>query len=256
MTDPAASSVVWLDAIDVAGALLLGAAYLTAMRHVRARERWPAARAVAFGVALGLAAVATSPAVDAHARSSAAWHMGQQMMLLVLVAPALVAGRPLLLARRATGRRPGRAPGPVAAWLAFVGIQWMLHIPPVLDGIVRRPFWEGMMHIALVAAGAMFFAQVIGGGLGRLGNPLLAGIYVASAMPTTDAIALWLMLDPHVIYPAFTGPGALAAQRLAGAIMFGAGNLLLVAAGVVAGRYLWDGNRTTPGRRDLPGSAA
>jgi len=140
------------------------------------------------------------------------------------------------------------------AWVAFVGIQWALHIPPVLDGIVRRQLWEGMMHIALIAAGAMFFAQVIGGGAGRLGNPPLAGIYVASAMPTTDAIALWLMLDPHVIYPAFTGPGSLAAQRLAGAIMFGAGNLLLIAAGVIAGRYLWDGSRTTPGRRDVPGS--
>jgi hypothetical protein len=93
------------------------------------------------------------------------------------------------------------------------------------------------MHWLLVLAGIAFFAQV---GAARM-HPLALALYVAAAMPTTDGIGLWLLLDPHVIYARYAAPGALADQQAAGAIMFGAGNLLLLAAAWIAGRYLWEG---------------
>ncbi len=224
--------------LDSLNAVVPAAVYLALVRRVRrGGGEWPAARTAVFVAAVVLAAVATSGPADAAARRSLAWHMTGQMTLLLLVAPGIVGGRPLILLGRALGRRPALTPAPAAAWMAFVGIQWAVHVPGVVAFALREPAAYGLMHWLLVAAGIAFFAQA---GAGRM-HPLALALYVAAAMPTTDAIGLWLLLDPHVAYAHYAGPGALADQQAAGAIMFGAGNVLLVAAAWIAGRYLWEG---------------
>jgi len=241
-----AAGVVAAGAGTTANAAAPTLAYLLLMRHVRGTGgKWPASRAAWFIAAVVLAAAVTMPAVDDRARTSLEWHMSQQMTLLLVVPAGLVASRPLRLFSSATGRDITWAPGPAAAWVCFVGVQWLLHLPVVLDALDRTPALYGLMHLALVAAGVAFVAQIARPGR-SIANPLVLGLYVVSAMPTTDAIALWLIFDPHVVYPAYAGPGALADQRNAGTIMFAAGNLLLVAAGVVVGRYLWEGRPSPP----------
>jgi putative membrane protein len=228
-----------VEALDL---ILPGAAYLIGVQRVRRRGgRWTAWRIAAFAGALLAAVAVTSGWADARARESLAWHMTQQMTLLVVVPPALLASRPVALLRAATGSPGGRrVPNPVAAWLAFVAIQWVVHIPAVLDRLVRDPALNGVVHWLFLAAGAAFFVQAAPWAGSRL-PPLVLALYLASAMPTTDGIAIWLMLDPHVIYSSFAGPGALADQRAAGFIMFAGGNVILVAAAWVAGRWLWRG---------------
>jgi cytochrome c oxidase assembly factor CtaG len=225
-------------ALDCLNAVVPAAAYLALVRKLRrAGGEWPAARTAVFVAAFVVAAVATSSVADDAARRSLAWHMTGQMALLLVVPPAIVAGRPLELAGRALGRRPALTPPPAVAWIAFVGIQWLVHVPAVFAFALREPAAYGLMHWLLVLAGVAFFAQA---GARRM-HPLALALYVAAAMPTTDAIGLWLLLDPHVIYPHYAGPGALGDQQAAGAIMFGAGNVLLLAAAWIAGRYLWEG---------------
>jgi cytochrome c oxidase assembly factor CtaG len=224
--------------LDGLNAVVPAAAYLALVRRLRrAGGGWPAARTAAFVAAFAVAAVATSSIADDAARRSLAWHMTGQMALLLVVPPAIVAGRPLELFGRALGRRPSPAPPPAVAWIAFVGIQWIVHLPAVFAFALRAPGAYGLMHWLLVLAGVAFFTQA---GARRV-HPLALAVYIAAAMPTTDAIGLWLLLDPRVIYPHYAGPGALGDQQAAGAIMFGAGNLLLLAAAWIAGRYLWDG---------------
>src|SRR6478752_790690 len=177
-------------ALDSLNAVVPAAIYLAVVRRVRrSGGAWPAQRTVLFLAGVTLAALATSSAADAAARRSLTWHMTVQMALLLLVAPAVVAGHPLALLRRIAGRRIPRPPGPAA--FAF-------------------------MHWLLIVAGVAFFAQV---GSARL-HPLALALYIASAMPTTDAIALWLLLDPRVVYAHYAGSGGLADQQAAGAIMF------------------------------------
>ncbi|HET6848349.1 MAG TPA: cytochrome c oxidase assembly protein [Gaiellales bacterium] len=231
--------------LEVAGALLPVVAYLAVMQRARRTGGgWPAWRAGAFTAAVGLWAVVTCTAFDDQARRSLTWHMCQQMTLLLFVPPLLLAGRPLALMRRLTGaRRATWVPGAIVAWVTFVGIQWVIHVPAVLDWAVGPRLAEGLMHLLLLAAGLLFFAAVMTPGH-RIEHPFAATLYLAAAMPTTDAIALWLILDPRVIYSGFAGPHALADQQAAGVIMFAAGNVLLAAAAVVAGRYLWDGRPT------------
>ena len=225
--------------LDGLNAVVPAAAYLLLVRRLRrAGGEWPAARTAAFVAAFVVAAAATSSVADDAARRSLAWHMTGQMALLLVVPPAIVAGRPLELLRRALGRRLALTAPPAVAWIAFVGIQWLVHVPGVFAFALREPGAYGLMHWLLVLAGVAFFAQ---GGAGARMHPLALALYVAAAMPTTDAIGLWLLLDPRVIYPHYAGPGALGDQQAAGAIMFGAGNVLLLAAAWIAGRYLWEG---------------
>jgi len=229
-------------ALDSLNAVVPAAIYLAVVRRVRrSGGAWPAQRTVLFLAGVTLAALATSSAADAAARRSLTWHMTVQMALLLLVAPAVVAGHPLALLRRIAGRRIPRPPGPAVAWIGFVGIQWVVHVAAVMAFVLREPAAFAFMHWLLIVAGVAFFAQV---GSARL-HPLALALYIASAMPTTDAIALWLLLDPRVVYAHYAGSGGLADQQAAGAIMFGAGNLLLVAAAWIAGRYLWRGRPGT-----------
>jgi putative copper resistance protein D len=234
-------------ALDTLNLVVPTAVYLALVRRVRGTGgAWPAARTAAFVAACAVAAAATSTAADDAARRSLAWHMTGQMALLLAVPPAIVAGRPLELFRRALGRRAALTPSPAVAWIAFVGIQWLVHVPAVFAFALRESAAYGVTHWLLVLAGIAFFAQA---GAGRM-HPLALALYVAAAMPTTDAIGLWLLLDPHVVYPHYAGPGALADQQAGGAIMFGAGNVLLLAAAWIAGRYLWEGvsRPSAPGR--------
>jgi cytochrome c oxidase assembly factor CtaG len=231
-------------ALDSLNAVVPAAIYLVALRRLRrSGDVWPAARTAAFLAAVALAAVATSSLADTAARSSLAWHMAEQMTLLLVVAPGIVAGHPLILIRKVVGPGVPRPPGPAVAWVAFVGMQWLTHVPALLDFELRHAAVYGLTHWLLVLAGVMFFAQA---GSTRL-HPLALALYMASAMPTTDAIGLWLILDPHVAYAHYAGPGGLTDQQTAGAIMFGAGNILLIAAGWVAGRYLWAAGATGAG---------
>jgi cytochrome c oxidase assembly factor CtaG len=224
-------------ALDTLNAVLPAMVYLAAVRRLcRSGGEWPAARTAAFLAAVTLAALATSSPADAAARRSLAWHMTEQMTLLLVVAPGIVAGHPFRLVERVVGRSVPR-PGPAVAWVAFVGAQWAVHVPALVAVELRSPAVYALTHWLLVGAGVVFFAQA---GSHRL-HPLTLALYFASAMPSTDAIGLWLLLDPHVVYPHYAGAGALTDQQTAGAVMFGAGNVLLIAAAWVAGRYLWSG---------------
>jgi putative membrane protein len=225
--------------VDSLNAVVPVTVYLAAVRRLRSGGgQWPAARTAVFLAAVILAAIATSSIADDAARRSLAWHMTEQMTLLLVVAPGVVAGHPLQLLRRVGGPNIARPPGPALAWVVFVGVQWLVHVPPLLAFALRHSAAYALMHWLLVIAGVMFFAQ---SGSARL-HPLALALYVVSAMPTTDAIALWLLLDPHVVYRHY----ALSDQQVAGAIMFGAGNILLVAGAWIAGRYLWAGRPTNP----------
>jgi cytochrome c oxidase assembly factor CtaG len=224
-------------AVDSLNAVVPAAVYLVAVRRLRRTGgEWPASRTVAFLAAVALLAVATSNLADGAARRSLAWHMTEQMTLLLVVAPGVVAAHPLQLARRVGGPTIAHPPGPALAWIAFVGVQWLVHLPALLAFALRHSAVDALIHWLLVLAGVMFFAQT---GSTRL-HPLALALYMVSAMPTTDAIALWLLLDPHVVYPHF----ALSDQRVAGAIMFGSGNILLIGGAWIAGRYLWTGRPT------------
>jgi cytochrome c oxidase assembly factor CtaG len=232
-----AGAVSLLGGLAFLNAALPGAAYAIGAERVRRSGRaWPVRRTVAFLGAVVLLAAATSAAADDRASESLAWHMAQQMTLLFPVALGLVAGRPDALIGRGVRWSPSAA-ALGAAWLAVAGIQWVVHVPAVLEALARRPAALAAVHWLLVLAGVAFFASALAAlRSGRFPPPAL-GLYVVSLMAGTDAIGLWLLFDPNVVYERYAGPGAVVDQERAGGVMFAAGMVpLLLGAGMA---YRW-----------------
>jgi cytochrome c oxidase assembly factor CtaG len=178
--------------------------------------------------------------------------MAQQMTLLFAVPLGLITGRPDGLVRRPAGARP-RAMSATAlagAWLALTAVQWVVHVPAVLDALWSRPGALAAVHWALVAAGVAFFGCALAAvSSGRM-HHLAAALYVISAMPATDAIGLWLLFDPHVVYDRYAGAGAVVDQHRAGAVMFAAGMVpLFLAARMAYGWISEGGGPPLPRRR-------
>jgi cytochrome c oxidase assembly factor CtaG len=233
----ATALLLWpLGGAAVVNAVVPGLAYVAGVERVRrAGHPWPARRTAAAVVALLVLGAATSAAVDQRAQASLAWHMTQQMVLLFAVPLALVAARPDELAGRSRRRTPpGAGAALAAAWLAMAGVQWVVHIPAVLDALWSRPAALSAVHWTLVAAGLAFFGCALAAVRSRTLHPLLAALYVASIMAGTDAIGLWLVFDPDPVYRHY----ALADQHRAGAVMFAAGMVPLLVAAKIAYRWL------------------
>ena len=228
-----AGAVSALGGLAFLNVALPGAAYVAgAERLRRSGAGWPARRTAAFLAGVVVLAVATSAAADDRARAALAWHMAQQMTLLFVVPLGLIAGRPDALMRRRVSWTPSAfALG--AAWLAAAGVQWVAHIPAVLDALNRRPVALGAVHWGLVGAGVAFFGCALAALQSGRFHPLAVALYVVSIMAGTDAIGLWLIFDPRAVYDGFT----VADQHRAGAVMVAAGMVpLLVGAGVA---YRW-----------------
>ncbi len=237
----AASALGGLAFLNVA---LPGAAYVAgAERLRRSGAAWPARRTAAFLAAVVVLAVATSAAADDRARAALAWHMAQQMTLLFVVPLGLIAGRPDALLRRRANWTPSAAVL-AAAWLAAAGVQWVVHVPAVLDALNRRPAALGALHWTLMAAGAAFFGCALAALASGRFHPLAVALYVVSIMAGTDAIGLWLIFDPRAVYAGF----AVADQHRAGAVMFAAGMVPLLVGTGVAYRWLASAGRPAAAR--------
>jgi cytochrome c oxidase assembly factor CtaG len=249
----AALALVPLGAASVLNAVVPGAAYVAGVEHIRRAGRaWPARRTAALLAALLVLGAATSGAADARAQASLAWHMTQQMALLFVVPLGIVAARPDELA----GRRSRWAPSAAAlgaAWLAVAVVQWLVHAPAVLDALARRPAALAAVHWALVAAGVGFFGCALAAVASRRFHPLAVVLYVVSVMAATDAIGLWLLFDPHVVYDRYAGAGALADQERAGAVMFAAGMVPLLVGAGIALRWLSPDAASRPPKPDADG---
>jgi len=239
-----AGAVSALGGLAFLNVALPGAAYVAgAERLRRSGAGWPARRTAAFLAGVVVLAAATSAAADDRARAALAWHMAQQMTLLFVVPLSLIAGRPDALVRRRVSWTPSAfALG--AAWLAAAGVQWVAHIPAVLDALNRRPVALGAVHWALVGAGVAFFGCALAALQSGRFHPLAVALYVVSIMAGTDAIGLWLIFDPRAVYDGFT----VADQHRAGAVMFAAGMVPLLVGAGVAYRLLASAGRPAAAR--------
>jgi cytochrome c oxidase assembly factor CtaG len=244
----AVAATAALGGVGFLNGVAIGAAYVAgAAVHRRRAGAWPARRTGMFLAAVLVLSVATSGAADAHARDALAWHMVQQMTLLFAVPLGLLAGRPDVLLRRVAGwdlRPAAGLPALGGAWAFFVGIQWFVHIPAVLDIAVRYEAAWAALHWAQVASGVVFFANAFAVALSGQRHPFVIGLYLVGVMPATDVIGLWLLFDPNVIYQHYAGPGALVDQRRAGAVMFTGGMIPLFCTAWMAYRYLTPGGLT------------
>jgi putative membrane protein len=212
--------------------LAAAAAYMWASRRAR---HWPASRAAAFLiglVALGVALVG----LDAAADRTLVAHMAQHLVLVFVAAPLLVLGSPLALALRTAGVRARhllRAPAlahPLVGWCALPAAMAVTHFTGLYELALLHPAVHVAEHALYLGAAALFWRPVLGadpvphrpGFAGRL-------LYLMLAAGPLAVVGVAMASSTHPWYAAYAGPGALADQRDAGALMWVGGGLALAA---------------------------
>jgi len=178
-------------------------------------------------------------------------HMIQHTLLIVVAAPLLAAGAPVLL---------DRAPARVRRWaLAMRGPSWMAwalvavvlqaaamllwHVPSVFEAAVERDPLHGLEHLTLLATAILFWWVVLGAGPSRV---LMGIVAVFLAGLSCSGLGAGLALAGHPWYPAYR---SLDDQALGGVIMWSVAGLAYLAAAVgLFFTWLAGVERTSPGR--------
>ena len=235
--------------------------YLYGVWLLRSRgDRWPVFRTVAFvGLGMGSFFLATSSGLAAYDTVLLSAHMVQHMVLSMLVPLFLALGAPVTLMLRTFPARPRRwllallhsraakvltfAP---LTFLLFVISPWALYFTEWYDATLRSVFLHELMHVHLVVVGSLFFWPLLGTDPvpGRISYPFRL-ILVFLTLPFHAFLGVTIMAQEELIagsyYRSLRDSGHLAwlpsaadDQHLAGAILWGSGDLVgLVFFGVL-----------------------
>ena len=246
-TDWGIDPVPFVLAVWVAGVYLVGVAVLR-----RRGDHWPIGRTVSF-VVLGMGSFlfATASGLARYDTTLLSVHMVQHMVLSMVVPLSLALGAPITLALRTVPGGPRRwllavlhsrvakvlsfAP---LAFLLYITSPWALYYTSWYDASLSSAYVHEMMHIHLVAVGALFFWPLMGIDPlpGRVGYPFRM-LLVVMTLPFHAFLGVTIMGQTRLIgeehYLALREgpmgawlPPALEDQHVAGGILWASGDLI------------------------------
>jgi cytochrome c oxidase assembly factor CtaG len=144
--------------------------------------------------------------------------MVQHVLLSMVAAPLVAAGL----------TRLPKVP-PLLAWLLFAVTGWVVHFTGLFEAAAEHVPVHVLEHALLFGSALLFWGVVVGPGA-TMSYPLRL-LYLAVAMPQNTFLALAISSANRVLYPHYAGGGdPLGEQRLAGGIMWVAGDVLLLGA--------------------------
>jgi putative membrane protein len=169
-------------------------------------------------------------------------HMTQHELLMVLAAPMLVLGRPLVafLFALPASWRPGatrwtKSPIVSATWRFFTGALmvwilhgltiWIWHIPALYEATLDNEAIHALQHIMFLGSALLFWWTLIHGAYGRFGYGV-AFLYVFTTAIHTSVLGALMTFAQRVWYPIYEGRTApwhltpLQDQQLGGLIMW------------------------------------
>lgn len=180
-------------------------------------------------------------------------HMTQHELLMLIAAPLIVMGRPLVpllkalpqkvrggftrLSTRSGSRVVWRfLTNPVNVWVINVVVLLGWHLPMFYEAALRSELVHFVQHAMFVIAAVLFWWAITHGRYGRFGYGM-AAIYVFATALVSGALGALITVAPRLIYPIYegrtiaVGADPLADQQLAGLIMWiPAGVILLILA--------------------------
>jgi putative membrane protein len=249
--------------------LILGLLALAAVLYGRGRAHLGARRrqmvrpanVVAFAGALLVLAVALASPLEVAAYSVFAAHMVQHLLLMLVVAPLLVCGRPVVVLSQAfplRGRRllirvrtyrSVRAGidalfHPVSIWVVGAVVLWAWHLPTLYEAALRSEALHALEHASLIATSAFVWAVALGRARRSLAAPAASGLLFATALQS-GALGAVLALAQRPLYPIHAavapswGLTPLEDQQLAGGLMWvPPGLIYLVVIAALLARWL------------------
>ena len=229
--------------------------------------------AAAFGVGWMVLAIALISPLHHWGETLFSAHMVQHELLMAVVAPLLVVGRPLVPLvwalpirwRRLAGEWAALPPArktwrvltlPLVAWILHAVAIWVWHAPPLFQATLHSNSIHTLQHLSFLGTGLLFWWTVLRGSQGRLARPSAILYLFTTALHTTILGAL-LTFSSRVWYPlnasgaAAWGLTPLEDQQLAGLIMWvPAGLVYLIAALAITASWLGKPG-VVPNARDI-----
>jgi len=188
-------------------------------------------------------------------------HMAQHELLMVVAAPLLVLGRPIIpflwgmpfAWRRVAGDWASAAPVkpawvfltlPVVAWVLHAVAIWVWHAPSLYQATLTSETMHTAQHVSFLGTALLFWWALLHGREGRLGRPA-AVMYLFTTSVHTSLLGVLLTFSNRTWYRAYDattlpwGLTPLEDQQLAGVIMWvPAGIAYLIAALALAATWL------------------
>ncbi|MDN5929979.1 MAG: bifunctional copper resistance protein CopD/cytochrome c oxidase assembly protein [Pseudonocardia sp.] len=266
------------DLIFGSAAIALAVLYLVGVRRMRRRgDAWPFGRTLAWLAGCAALLIATSSGIGRYGPAMFSVHMGEHMILSMLVPILLVLGAPVTLALRTlpSGGRAG-PPGPrewllaavhsaPARWLThplvtlplFVGSYYALYFSGLFPAALPEHGAHVLMNLHFLLVGFLFFWPIVGIDPAPRRLPPVArlGVVMAS-VPFHAFFGVALMSGATVIGGDFYRalalpwvPDLLQDQRLGGGLAWASGELPLLLV-VVALLIQWSRDDERSARRD------
>lgn len=241
------------DPLPIVGVGVVGVAYLRAVREVNAAHpRSPVSRLRTAAFLGGLAAIvlALQSPIDRYETALISVHMVQHMLLQFVAAPLLLLGAPVTLALRVASppvrawllrvlhsRAVRTATHPIVAWSVFVAVNWGWQFSPLYNLALESDAVHYLQHAVYLGSALLFWWPIAGVDPAprKLAFPGRAA-YLALAIPQNSFLGITLMSTAANFYPHYAtlvrtwGPSLSEDLNIAGAVMWGMGAMVFVAA--------------------------
>jgi cytochrome c oxidase assembly factor CtaG len=231
---------------DIAVMLVLlagGAMYL--LGTVRLHQRGARVRIVervAFWIGWVAMVAAVAPPMDAAAATAFSSHMAQHELLMLIGAPLMIVGRPIVpwLWALPDRVRPAAAGGlqnpgiagvwrwltlPALAWAMHGAAIWLWHAPVLYEAALESEAVHAFQHATFVGTAVLFWWGLIYGRYGRAAYGASA-LFVFVTMMHTGALGALFALSTSPYYPLYlerasaAGIDPVSDQQLAGLYMW------------------------------------
>ena len=98
------------------------------------------------------------------------------------------------------GRTARTVFNPTVAWAGFVGAQLAFHVTPLFELALRHEWLHGLEHVVFLVTALAFWSAALAVEPipRRLGGPARVAL-LFTAMPASDAAAVYLIADGHAV---------------------------------------------------------
>ncbi len=252
-TDPLGIALAWhIDVPMILALAIAGAAYVSAARSVNVRHAgnpWPRRRTAAFiGGLIAIALALLSP-IDTLSDDLLTVHVIQHLLLVSVAAPLFaLSGIGTLALRAATpevrrryllpileSRIAALLTFPVIGFIAFVAMMWGSHFTTLYNMALLDEGVHAIEHMLYLAAASLFWWPLLSPDPLRWRlHPGARFIALLAQVLPMSFLAITIIGAPTPLYSAYLGRtdafgvDALTDQRIAGSLMWVAGDLALL----------------------------
>jgi putative membrane protein len=206
-------------------------------------------------------------------------HMTQHELLMLVAAPLLVLGRPIIailwafpktIAQKLSGWTGHRAwqslwriiTNSFVAWLIGAAVLWIWHLPALFQATLDSEFVHALQHISFLFSALLFWWAVLHGRQRAMGYGV-AVLYMFTTALHSGLLGALLTFTRTIWYPEYIGRTAawgltpLEDQQLGGLIMWIPAGLVYIVAGLAlfAGWLRDSENRLFDARKQMKPSA-